>query len=56
MGLMAGGRGLPAMGCKSVYGLALSKVETPGHPGHPPPLSAAVVNSMVPARLFFFLQ
>ena len=34
---MAGGRGLPVMGCKSVYGLALSKLEAPGHSAHPPP-------------------
>ena len=33
-------------GCNSVYGLALSKVEARGHPGHPPPVSrVAVVNT-----------
>ena len=28
------------------YGLAVPKVEAPGHPGHPPPLSNAVVNHL----------
>ena len=36
------GVGLPVM---AVYSVTLStKVEAPGHPGHPPPLSKAVVN------------
>ena len=36
------GAGLPV---RVVYSVTLStKVEAPGHPGHPPPLSNAVVN------------
>ena len=30
-------------GRNSVWGMAVPKVESPGHPGHPPPLSDAVV-------------
>ena len=44
-GLMAGGRGFASHGGVTLSrGLAVPKVEAPGHPGHPPPLSDAVVN------------
>ena len=45
-GLMAGGRRFASYGGRDfVQGLAVPKVEAPEHPGHPPPLSDAVVNS-----------
>ena len=34
-------------GRNSVQGLAVPKVEAPGHPGHPPPLSNAVVKILI---------
>ena len=43
-------------GCNSVYGLALSKVEARGHPGHPPPVSrVAVVNTGLLSSFFISL-
>ena len=45
-----GGHGWRAWVCQpwrhnSVWGLAVPKVEAPGYPGHPPPLSDPVVNN-----------
>ena len=43
-GLMAGGHGFASHGVITLFrGLAVRKVEAPEHPGHPPPLSDAVV-------------
>ena len=43
-GLMAGGCGFASDGGVTLFqGLAVAKVEAPGHPWHPPPLSDAVV-------------
>ena len=37
-------RNLSLISGYSLQGLAVPNVEAPGHPGHPPPLSDAVVN------------
>ena len=42
-GLWLEGAGLPAMGAQLCLGAGCAKVEAPGHPGHPPPLSDAAV-------------
>ena len=44
------GAGLPAMGAQLCLGAGCAKVDAPGHPGHPPPLSDAVVNLCIEIR------
>ena len=48
VGSWLGGAGLPAMGAYLCLVAGLPKVEAPGHPRHPPPLSEAAVNEMTP--------
>ena len=45
-GLMAGGRGFASHGGVTLS-RGLPKVEAPGHPGHPPPLSDAFVKLLM---------
>ena len=41
--MVGGGGGLKAMGAYTLSrGSGFAKVEAPGHPGHPPPLSNVV--------------